>query len=135
MSFLGFFRRRPPASTGTVDPEGWQAGDQAECVVSGHWYQWPSLIPASGPQYGQVLKVLEVKEVADTSEPTGRALSLAFSAYPGKRFASVCFRKVRPRADEATPAEEAFTHLVRRAPTPAPAPVHLPDQPKIEEFQ
>lgn len=131
MSFLGrigdLFRARP------ADPEGWQIGDWAECVRSGQWVLQPVGRLTAGPRLGSVMKVIGVKICRDPSVEGGRVLALAFAGWPGEFFQADHFRKLNPRADEATPAETAFTDLVRRTPRPA-QPVPLPVE-TIEEFQ
>lgn len=113
---------------GPVDPEGWQVGDQAECLARGRWYQYPPLTPSEGPKSGAVLTVVGVTVRITPLDAKGM-VCLSFAAWPGQHFDARCFRKLRPRADEATPAEAEFTALVRRKPTPAPP------RETIEEFQ
>lgn len=115
---------RPPS-----DPEGWQAGDWAECHKSGQWVLKPQGTPSVGPRLGSVMKVTGVKICRDPSVEGGRVLALAFASWPGDFFQADHFRKLNPRADEATAAEAEFTALVRRKPTPA-----LPSE-TIREFQ
>ena len=116
MSFLGRIFGKRAASRPA--PEDWQLGDQAECIIAGQWYTCPEMVPSGGPEHGQVMKVTGVKLCTDPYEPEGKAIALAFAGWPGHFFASACFRKVRPRADEASPAEAEFIQLVRRPPAP-----------------
>lgn len=110
---IGNLFRRKRAS----DPERWQPGDQAECIVSGPWFLG-GVHPNAGPQLGETRIVRRVIEGPHciTGEPTA---FLGFSRYSGV-FDSSGFRKVRPRADKATAAEREFSALIRRRPAPAP---------------
>jgi len=105
-----FHKRRAP------DPEQWQPGDQAECIVSGPWYLggfWPN----AGPQRGEIRIVQSVRESSHciTGEPT---VFLGFARYRGV-FQASGFRKVRPRADEREAAEPEFETLIRKKKAPA----------------
>jgi hypothetical protein len=108
------------AASGALDPEGWQVGDLAECVASGTWFDHRGQ-PVPGPKPGQVLKVVAVSTGWTLGEP-GVVLGLSFAAWPGNAWVARAFRKVRPRADDTTPAEAEFTELVRRRRTPALGP-------------
>lgn len=127
MSFLGFFSRRSGKTVG--DTESWQVGDWAECIGSGRWFTHPGNKPHPGPRHGQVMRVIEVMVRRDPAVPGGRVLTLAFAGWPDSFFEAAAFRKLNPRADEATAAEAEFTALVRRKPAPA-----LPRE-TIEEHQ
>lgn len=126
MSFLARILGRP---SGPADPESWQVGDWAERVTMGQWTRLPDHTPAAGPRHGQVMRVTGVAICRDPLVKGGRILCLAFAGWPGEFFAASAFRKLNPRADEATAAEAEFTQLVRRQPAPA-----LPRE-TIEEFQ
>lgn len=128
--FLGrLFGKRAPADTDPArDAEGWQVGDLAECINAGGWFTIDGA-KVDGPRQGQVAKVLAVHLVSEARLPGGKVLALEFAGWPDDAFTARCFRKLRPRADAATPAEEAFTRLVRRPPTPV-----MPTE-KIEELQ
>lgn len=115
--------------TGPADPEGWQIGDWAECVGNGRWYTRPGNDPHPGPRHGQVMKVIGVRICRERSAPGGRVLALSFAGWRGDFFEAQQFRKLNPRADEATAAEAEFTALVRRKPQPA-----LPRE-TIREFE
>ena len=106
-----FRRKRAP------DPDQWQVGDQAECIIPGPWFRG-GVHPNAGPQLGETRIVRAVVEGPHciTGEPT---TFLGFSRYSG-HFDSSGFRKVRPRADKATAAEGEFSALVRRRPAHAP---------------
>lgn len=114
MSFLsrimGLFR------SGPEDPEGWQVGDWAECIVMGQWYAQPSNTPTKGPRHGQMMRVIGVEVVG--APGVGKVLTLTFTGWPDQ-FEAAGFRKRNPRADAATAAESEFTDLVRRKPAPA----------------
>lgn len=125
MSFLARILGRP---SGPADPEGWQVGDWAERVTMGQWVARPDNTLAAGPRHGQILRVTDVKICRDPLEPGGKVLTLRFAAWPDW-FQAAAFRKLTPRADEATAAEAEFTALVKRKPQPA-----LPRE-NIEEFQ
>ena len=105
------FRKRRAA-----DPEQWQPGDQAECIVSGPWYLGGSR-PNAGPQRGEVRIVQSVRESSHciTGEPT---VFLGFARYRGV-FQASGFRKIRPRADEREAAEPEFANLLRKTKAPA----------------
>lgn len=104
------------AGAGPVDPEGWQPGDQAECIGNGNWFDLHGRRVA-GPKTGQVLKVAGVHDGWSIGEQ-GKVLGLSFAAFPGESYVAKAFRKVRPRSDEATAADAEFTALVRRPPEP-----------------
>lgn len=125
MSFLG---RILGKRAGPIDPEGWQVGDWAECVVFADWKTTDGQ-PNPGPRHGQIMRVIGVRSYPWRRAPGGRVLALAFTAWPGNDFQASAFRKLTPRADEATAAEAEFTALVRRKPAPA-----MPRE-TIEEFQ
>lgn len=112
-----------------LDPEGWQVGGWAECVVFPDW-QTVDGQRSPGPRHGQVMRVTGVR-----SHPLGsrRELALGFASWPRHDFEATAFRKLNPRADEATAAEAEFTALVKRTPQPALAP-KLPGE-NIEEHQ
>lgn len=107
--FSNLFRKRPP-----LDPDGWEVGDQAECITIGPWRTFdgePCLGLAIGTRrVVQSVRVIRVPGV-------GRHLFLGFGGRDV--WSARAFRKVLPRADEATAAETAFTELVRRKPVPA----------------
>lgn len=113
---------------GPADPEGWQVGDWAERVTNGQWVARPANTPAAGPRHGQVTRVIDVKILRDPLEPGGKVLTLRFAGWPDW-FQAAAFRKLNPRADEATAADAEFTALVKRKPAPA-----LPAE-TIREFQ
>ncbi len=115
MKFFSFFARR----SGKGDAEAWQVGDWAERVTMGHWVTLPLGTPANGPRHGQVMRVTAVKIVRDGLMPGGQVLTLAFAGWPGEFFTASAFRKLNPRADEATAAEAEFTALIRRERQPA----------------
>ena len=113
-----FFRKRR-----ALDPEQWQRGDQAECIVSTRWWLLGQ-VEGSGPQRGETRIVTEVVEQAHVQ--SGKpCLFLRFDRYPGSMFEARAFRKVRPRADEAIAAESNFTRLIRQQPAPPP---RLPEE-------
>lgn len=127
MSFLGrIFGRRAPLPGAEAN---WQIGDWAECHLKGAWYTRPDNTPFAGPRHGQIMRVTGVRICLDRSVPGGSVLTLSFAGWPGDFFEASVFRKLSPRADEATAAEAEFTQLVKRQPA------SLPEQPKIEEFQ
>jgi hypothetical protein len=118
VSFLGrIFGKRE----GTPDPESWQAGDWAECIASGNWFSVPDNQPHPGPRHGRIGRVTAVA-LRGNPFTGGRVLTLAFAPWPDAFFDAAQFRKVNPRADEATAAEAEFTALVRSAPRRLPAP-------------
>lgn len=116
MRIFRFFSRRAGKSP---DAESWQVGDWAERVTMGQWIRLPEREPAAGPRHGQVMRVTAVAICRDPLVKGGRVLCLAFAGWPGELFTSTAFRKLNPRADEATAAEAEFTALVKRKPTPA----------------
>lgn len=130
MSFLARIFGRP---AGPAHPESWQVGDWAERVTMGQWIRLPEREPAAGPRHGQVMRVIGVAICRDPLVKGGSVLCLAFAGWPGEYFAATAFRKLNPRADEATAAEAEFTALVKRKPAPALTPT-LPGE-TIEEFQ
>ena len=116
---------------GSADPEGWQVGDWAECLHMGQWHLRPGDTVHPGPRHSQVLRVISVRVTHDPDVPGGKLLTLRFAAWPGSLFQADQFRKLNPRADQATAAEAEFTQLVRRPPTGAP----VPARETIREFQ
>lgn len=129
MSFLGFFSRRVGKTADALkqrsgranngaDAEGWQVGDWAECIASGRWFGVPDGRDHPGPRHGRIGRVTAVR-VCRNPLTGGRVLTIAFAPWPGSFFDASCFRKVNPRADEATAADAEFTALVRRKPQPA----------------
>ena len=130
MSFLARIFGRP---AGPADPEGWQVGDWAERVTMGRWVRMPAHAPAPGPRHGQVMRVIDIKLCRDPLVKGGRVLCLAFAGWPGEFYAANAFRKLNPRADEATAAEAEFTALVKHKPAPA-LPRETPPA-TIPEFQ
>ncbi len=110
----GFFARL----FGKPAAESWQVGEWAECVASGRWFGVPDGRDHSGPRHGRIGRVTAVRLCFNPL--TGqRVLTLAFAAWPDSFFDASCFRKLTPRADEATAAEAEFTELMRRKPAPA----------------
>ena len=112
----------PAAHTGAPPgEEDWHVGDLAECVFAGPWHTLfgPSRI---GPALGEIRTVRGVKpsNVLVAGEPI---TMLIFTAHHG-RFAASAFRKVTPRADAATRADEAFISSL----TPAPAVPAVPQR-------
>lgn len=108
------------------DPEGWQAGDWAECIHAGQWWLFPEGTSNPGPRHGRIGRVVDVQTFKVNGKPV---LGLSFASWPRQYFNAAAFRKLNPRADEATAADAAFTALVSRKRTPAdPAET-------IEEFQ
>ena len=82
----------------TKDPDGWQVGDQAECINrSGNWYRGGET-PCCGPQFGEVRVVTALRESGHpaTGEPM---VLLELTNWHGKFFSAYSFRKIRPRAD------------------------------------
>lgn len=104
---------------GPADPEGWEAGDWAECQILGQWRSRPGNEIHPGPRHGSTMRVTAVKICCDPAIPGGKVLTLAFASWPDSYFEAAQFRKLRPRADAATAAEAEFTSLVRRKPAPA----------------
>lgn len=102
--------------TRVKDPENWQAGDWAECIHGGRWYLHPHGTAHAGPRHGRIGRVVAVHTFMANGKPV---VGLSFASWPGDHFNAVAFRKVNPRADEATAAEAEFTALVRRQPQPA----------------
>lgn len=110
---------QPPLSGDT----SWVAGDLAECIVSGTWWQLVApgvMVPATGPQMLDVNRVVSAEPGLDVR--TGQhVLFLQFAAWP-RPFVSSAFRKVVPQADTAERADPAFVEDLRRiASQPAPA--------------
>jgi hypothetical protein len=107
--FSNLFRKRPP-----LDPEGWEVGDQAECITIGPWRDFDGQrccgLPVGTRRMVQSVRIIRVPGV-------GRHLFLGFGGR--EVWSASAFRKVRPRADEAAPAERAFTERLRRQPAPA----------------
>ena len=128
---FGKHRRGGLPGGGALDREGWQVGDLAECVGCGVWRDWEGR-EVPGPEPRQVLKVTGVI-VGRTLGERQPVLGLTFAAWPGQHWIARAFRKLNPRADEATPAEAEFTALVKRKPAPALTP-RLPGE-TIEEHQ
>lgn len=111
---MGLFRKQK-----AIDPEQWQAGDMAECIVQGEWICAVSREDTGGPRLSETRTVTKVR-VKRCPVRGEMIVWLGFDRYPGKIFDASFFRKVRPCADELIAAESAFTDLIRRQP------VHFP---------
>jgi len=107
---FGFFKRKPLASGLHGDsPEDWRAGDIAECIHDGRWFEG-AMRPAAGPRKGARNKVICVKVKPHLL--TGKPVQLLqFSRFPGFYIATG-FRKVRPQADAKIAGESNWLSLL-----------------------
>lgn len=113
------FKRKPAAKPINPAPinEDWAYGDLAECL-DGRWVHDHDCSAASGPEKGDVCKVLEVQ--ARRTERVGDCWSLKLGGYEGW-YHSDWFRKVPP-LNSAADAE--FSEQIKRlgkAPAGEPA--------------
>lgn len=116
LRFLGR-RRTPLPPTDLPGCDDWQVGDLAERITRGPWVNDHGQADEIGPQHGEVLRVAAVKLIRHPF--SGRMLLvLGFARFPSQLFAAVAFRKVLPRADEATAADAAFCADLRHRTRP-----------------
>ena len=105
-----------PAPTPPGDsPENWQVGDLAECLHDGPWFAVNFLMATmSGPRKG------ECRIVAGIVVKPGISQCLVFARYGMNNafLSSPYFRKITPKADEATRADPAWVADLIGAPQP-----------------
>lgn len=111
-------RRLPLPPTDLPGHDDWQAGDLAECIIKGVWCTPDGIPSLGGPQKGDCLRVARVSPV--TIPLVGKeVLMLGFTRFGSAGYAAAAFRKIHPRADEATAADAAFCADLRRRTLPA----------------
>lgn len=93
-------------------PEDWRAGDLAECISDGGWFNELGHAPSAAPQRG------EVRIVTGTREGFGRRF-LTFARFGTDGFDALYFRKVKPSAE--TQLEGECEPLDMPAPSLPPA--------------
>ena len=89
---------QPPAPPPGDSPDDWGVNDLAECIVPyGDWIcrRTGIVLQGGGPQFGQRYRVVSVDVGA-------QATGLIFAHWPKCAFNALAFRKITPRADEAT---------------------------------
>ena len=98
------FARKPRIIDWRVDPEGWQAGDLALCIVPS--FDGPE--PAD-PKLGEVLRVTHITD--EVNYKGYRCIWLHFEGRnPRQGWACQGFRKIRPKHEAA---EASFTKWLR----------------------
>lgn len=88
----------PPAPPPGDSPDEWHVGDLAECIAeSGDWRcrKTGYILEDGGPQFGERYRVVDIDLRPDLT-------GLGFARWPDMYFSAEAFRKVLPRADEAT---------------------------------
>lgn len=114
-----FFGRRAGKSALHSKSDDWAAGDLAECIGGGQWFNG-YLQPTQGPAHGDTFRVAAIW--LSPHPLTGHhMLWLSFSAYGTQRFDARLFRKITPRADAASAADSSFIDKLKRGRVPAPA--------------
>ena len=118
-----FFGRRAgkpqvPGRLAGDSPEDWKAGDLAECIRDGFWYAAGLFPHNSGPRRGEVRAVQAVR-IACHGDNCREYL--VFARYGDAGYISAAFRKITPRADEATRGDAASLDDLLTIGQPAPA--------------
>lgn len=120
-SWHGRARAKAPPSPSLPPPHGdtpddWQAGDLAECIHGGFWFNGAEC-HARGPENGQVLRVERVSIAPNKSVIPGQTV-LVFARFQQKAYAACAFRKITPHADRAEAADAAFIAAIDRLRAP-----------------
>lgn len=121
---LRFFSRRAgkPQGPGRPvgdSPEDWNPGDLAECVHQGPWFSCGGFDSAhgDGPKFGEIRVVESV--MVESHMLLGQLTGLRFRRW-SKPFAANAFRKITPRADNATRGDVASLDDLLTIGQPAP---------------
>jgi hypothetical protein len=109
-----FRKRRPDPTPPPASPlvEDWAVGDLAECIIGPPWFRGLTLIPADGPEQGDVNKVIEVRRVVFGHDGSLVCLFLGFSRFKDGVYVSTSFRKIIPRADATERADASFIETI-----------------------
>jgi len=98
--------------------ENWQAGDQAECLGA-EWHDLKGVASSRKcPEAGDVMRVRAAKLMELSCGCS--LVMLSFTYFAPSVFSCAGFRKVTPRAEQATRAEAAFIASLKHARIPAP---------------
>ena len=104
-----------PTTPEPREDRSWKAGDIAECIHPGPWFQHTPqgtrVLFGNAPEFRERYRVTNVQ--LQQSRPNQPVIVLQFRAWPGDWFAANAFRKVVPIADRAECADSAFLQQLR----------------------